>query len=104
MTKILFAGARDPFSEIETRYPSLWPAYLSAMLEKHLPSETFEFNMVNGDYKENLESFKPDIVAISSVTQNYNIAKRICKNCQGNGAACCYRGATHNCPSRMSFP
>ena len=75
MTKILFAGARNPYSEIETRYPSLWPAYLSAMLEKHLSSESFEFHMVNGDFKEDLETFRPDIVAISSVTQNYNIAR-----------------------------
>jgi radical SAM superfamily enzyme YgiQ (UPF0313 family) len=79
MTKILFAGARDPYSEIETRYPSLWPAYLAAMLEKHLPSESFEFHLVNGDYEEELKSFKPDIVAISSVTQNYNIAKEYAK-------------------------
>jgi len=85
MKRILFASARDPFSEVETRYPPLWPACLAAMLEKHLGSEAFDFHLLRGKFEDELASFNPDVVAISSVTQNFTIAKEYARAAKARG-------------------
>lgn len=79
MIKILFINAINPESEIETRYTPLGILYLSASLKKALPVGTFEVKLVNKDIEKNLQSFKPDIVGITVVSQNFNHAIRHAK-------------------------
>ncbi|MFC1461292.1 B12-binding domain-containing radical SAM protein [Verrucomicrobiota bacterium] len=74
MKRVLFINAADPVSEVENRYRPLWPGYLAAYAEKRLGSGLFEFRFMTGRLDNELDSFKPDIVAISCVSQNYNYA------------------------------
>lgn len=74
MKRILFISAINPVSEVGNRYHPLWPAYLAANVEKHLGLGVFEFRFMTNRIEDELASFKPHIVAISSVTQNYNYA------------------------------
>ena len=76
MIKILFINAINPESEIETRYTPLGILYLSASLKKSFPVDTFEIRLVNNDIEKNIKSFRPDIVGITSVSQNFNHAIR----------------------------
>ena len=76
MIKILFINAINPESEIETRYTPLGILYLSASLKKAFPVGTFEVRLVNKDIEKNLQSFRPDIVGITAVSQNFNHAIR----------------------------
>jgi anaerobic magnesium-protoporphyrin IX monomethyl ester cyclase len=73
--RILFATAADPYSEVENRYRPLWAASLAASAEEHLGSDIFEFRVAGGKFQDAVTSFKPDLVAISSVSQNFGIAK-----------------------------
>ncbi len=79
MIKILFINAINPESEIETRYTPLGILYLSASLKKAFPAGTFEIKLVNKNAKKNLKSFRPDIVGITAVSQNFNYAIRHAK-------------------------
>ena len=70
--KILFAGAVNPTSEVQNRYRPLWPAYLAAACDKHFGSESLQYRYCLANPFVELEEYKPDLFAISSVTQNYN--------------------------------
>ena len=70
--KVLFATAVDPVSEVQNRYRPLWPTYLAAMSDKELGAENVEFRYCQGDLAKELETFNPDFLAVSSVTQNFN--------------------------------
>jgi len=79
MIKILFINAINPESEIETRYTPLGILYLSASLKKAFPAGTFEIKLVNKNVEKNFKSFRPDIVGITAVSQNFNYAMRHAK-------------------------
>ncbi len=74
MIKILFINAIDPRSEIETRYTPLGILYLSASLKKAFPEGTFNVKLVNTDIEQIIQSFRPDIVGITAVSQNFGYA------------------------------
>jgi len=74
MKKILFLGAIDPFSEQEIRMQPLWPAYLAAYAEKFLGSDKLKFHFVNRQVEKQIRKIKPDLVAISSISKNYDYA------------------------------
>lgn len=74
MVSVLFVNAVDPVSEVESRYPPLWPAYLAAYAEKHIGSENLSFRLLAGDLAQELDRFRPDIVAIGSASQNFPFA------------------------------
>ena len=79
MIKLLFINAINPESEIETRYTPLGILYLSASLKKALSVGMFELKLINKDIEKNLQSFRPDIVGITAVSQNFNYAIRYAK-------------------------
>ena len=79
MIKILFINAINPESEIETRYTPLGILYLSASLKKAFPVGTFEIKLINKNVEKNFKSFRPDIVGITAVSQNFNYAIRHAK-------------------------
>jgi radical SAM superfamily enzyme YgiQ (UPF0313 family) len=72
--KFLFINAIDPSREVETKYPPLGIAYLVSNLRKHFGEEKIEFKVVDDNIEYEIRSFKPDIVGISAVSQNYNRA------------------------------
>lgn len=82
MKRILFIDAGDPYKKIQERFYPLWPSYLASYVEKHIGQ--FEFRYMSSlSIEKELKSFKPHLVAISSVSSNYNYAikySRIVKN------------------------
>jgi radical SAM superfamily enzyme YgiQ (UPF0313 family) len=79
MIKILFINAVDPRSEIETRYTPLGILYLSTSLKKAFPEGTFNIKLVNTNVEDTIKSFRPDIVGITAVSQNFNHAIQYAK-------------------------
>lgn len=72
--KLLFVNAIDFSVEVETRYPSLGLAYLASSLRMHFPSVQLLFKIIDKNFEKTLEEFKPDLICITSVTQNFGIA------------------------------
>lgn len=60
-------------------YPPLGIGYLISVLREKFGKDSIEFKVINGDLEKYIPEFKPDIVGISSVTMNYNIAKKQAK-------------------------
>ena len=74
MIKVLWINAIDPDSEVETRYPNLGIGYLCAALKQAYGNEAFSFKVVYAEIPRMLDSFQPDLVGISAVSQNYGRA------------------------------
>jgi len=76
MTKrVLFINAINPFSEVEKRYPNLGLGYLASSLRNNFGNDFFNFKIVDNNIEKEILNFKPDVVGITSVSQNYNYAK-----------------------------
>ncbi len=75
MKRVLFTHASET-EGIEDYYRPLWPAYLTAYIEKHLGKDKFEFRFVSDKLEDELESFKPHILGIGATSMSYNIVKR----------------------------
>jgi len=74
--KILFINTIDPHQDVERKYPSLGIGYLVAALRQRFGQQTFQFKIIDRKVEQEIEKFKPDLVGISSVTQNYNLASK----------------------------
>lgn len=86
--RVLFVDTKNPFSESENRLRPLWPAYLSAYVEKNSIKDRYLFRYAqHWDVKKEMRSFHPDIVAISTVTQNYNYAIKLAAVAKEAGAS-----------------
>lgn len=72
--KILFINALDPSRPIQRKFPSLGFGYLSSALRQRAPDLSFECTAVDADIGRQLDRYRPDIVGISSVTQNFSRA------------------------------
>lgn len=79
MKKILFINAIDFHKGIERLYPPLSFGYLAASLRQRFGNQAFKFKIINRDVKQEIKKFKPDLVGISSVSQNYNLAIKYAK-------------------------
>jgi radical SAM superfamily enzyme YgiQ (UPF0313 family) len=67
-------GAVDPMSADENKYPPLWPAYLAANVDKQIGPDKIDCRFMSGRIEDALKSFRPDVLAVSSVTPNYDYA------------------------------
>ncbi len=74
--KILLINAINPFIEVEQRYPNLGLGYLVSSSRKYFGKETFDFKIIDRNIENEIINFSPDLVGISSVSQNFNLAKR----------------------------
>jgi anaerobic magnesium-protoporphyrin IX monomethyl ester cyclase len=74
--KVLFTSAINPYSLAENLYEPLWPAYLTAFAEKELGAGSIDFIYDAGKIEELLQKHAPDVLAISSVTQNFKFAEQ----------------------------
>jgi radical SAM superfamily enzyme YgiQ (UPF0313 family) len=72
--KFLFINAINPAKEIETQYSPLGIGYLISSIRKHLGEDAVQFKIIQDDVEQEIRDFRPDIVGISSVSQNYNKA------------------------------
>ncbi|TFH46852.1 MAG: B12-binding domain-containing radical SAM protein, partial [ANME-2 cluster archaeon] len=72
MTELCLVNVVDPESKIEVHMPHLGLGYIAAYLREY--SHFDKIKIINGDDPEKLLSLKPDIVGISSVSQNFNRA------------------------------
>lgn len=75
MIRILFINAIDTAKEVQTRYPPIGIGYLIASLEKELGAENLAIRYIDSEVEEAIDTFKPEIVGISAVSQNFDIAK-----------------------------
>ena len=86
MIRILFINAADSLSEIENRFRPLWPAFLAGYAEKKLGANMFDFRFLTRSLSIELAKFKPHIVGISAVSQNFNYALRYASIAKKQGA------------------
>lgn len=77
--KMLFIVATDTTKKIQMFYPPLGIGCMISVLRHKFGKDAIEFKVINTDLEKNIIEFKPDIVGISSVTMNYNIAKHHAK-------------------------
>ncbi len=70
----MLINAINSAKPIEVNYPPLGLGYLAASLRARLGRDKIEFRVICDDVKGVIEDFRPDIVGISSVTQNYSRA------------------------------
>ena len=85
MKKLLFVAAVNPSSLVENRYPPLWPAFLAAYADRHLGTDQAEFHYGTGRIERLLDRHRPDLLAISSVTQNYGYAVEYAQEAKRRG-------------------
>jgi len=72
--RVLFVNAVNPYVEAQNRYPALGLGYLVSMLRREL-GERVESLLVESDVEETIREWRPHLLAISSVSQNFNLAQ-----------------------------
>ena len=72
--KILFIDAKNTSKSIETQLSSLGLGYLVSSVRQKFGPDAAEFRIVSEAVEKELDSFKPDMVGISAVSQNYGKA------------------------------
>jgi radical SAM superfamily enzyme YgiQ (UPF0313 family) len=72
--RIMFINAINPTIEMEACLPPLGLGYLVSSLRKEFGQKSIKFKIVNQEIEQEINSFKPDLVGITSVSQNYNRA------------------------------
>ena len=85
MINFLWINAINSFSEVETRYPNLGIGYLIASLKDAFGDTCFNFRVVNSDIGKELADFNPHLVGISSVSQNFGLARDYAKKAKERG-------------------
>jgi len=71
--RILFVNAVIPYVEAQNRYPALGLGYLIAMVRRAF-GDRVEPLLVEDGVEEKVRSWQPQLLAISSVSQNYKLA------------------------------
>jgi anaerobic magnesium-protoporphyrin IX monomethyl ester cyclase len=80
--KLLFINSIRE-KELESHLPPLGFGYLVSSLRNHLGNDSISCIVVNRDIEHAMKNFKPDIVGITAVSQNYSLAidyARLAKN------------------------
>ncbi len=80
---ILFINAINPFLEVQYRFPQLGLGYLAASLREHF--DDIQIRIVDRDVEKNLDEYKPKIVGITAVSQNWGYAKQYAKMAKQRG-------------------
>ena len=73
--KILLVNVINDKIEVETRYPNLGLGYLVSCVRKELGGDKFTFKIIDHNLIELTKKFKPDLIGVTCVSQNYNKAK-----------------------------
>lgn len=72
--KILFIDAKDISKPVETAFSPLGLGYLVAGLRQRFGPDAAECRIISSEIRDEINRFKPDIVGISAVSQNYGRA------------------------------
>ncbi len=91
--KVLFIDAIHPLLELERRYPSLSLGYLVSALRSEFGQDTFQFKIVYDHVAKELADFRPDVVGIRCVSQNYNWARKYAQIAKQQGLPVLIGGA-----------
>lgn len=78
-TKFLLINAIDITQSLQTSLPPLGLGYLASSLRSKYGNEAIEFKIVDRNISKEIRSFKPNIVGITCVSQNYNFAIKYAK-------------------------
>ena len=70
----LFISAVDSEKNIEVIFPSLGMAYLCSSLRARFGESAFSFKIIDKNVQHEIDTFKPDVIGISSVSQNFGKA------------------------------
>jgi radical SAM superfamily enzyme YgiQ (UPF0313 family) len=81
----LFINAVDTTSEIEIAQPHLGLGYLASSLRREFGPDRYQFKVIDRDVERGILSFKPDIVGITAVSQNYARAVRYAATAKKHG-------------------
>ncbi len=76
--KFLLVNAVYSEVPIETHHPALGFGYVASTLRKEF-RDRIVFKVINSYLTENIKEFQPDIIGITSVTKNFNVAKEYAK-------------------------
>ncbi len=72
--KFLLINAIDISKSLQTSLPPLSLGYLVSSLRSEYGNDLIDFKIIDRNVKEEIRRFKPDIVGITAVSQNYNYA------------------------------
>lgn len=72
--KFLLVSAVYSQTPIEIHHPALGFGHVASSLRKEFGDKVV-FKVINSNLVKNIKAFQPDIVGITSVTKNYNVAK-----------------------------
>lgn len=73
-SRFMFINAIDTTQKIETIHQPLGLGYLVSSLRKEFGFDHITFKIIDGNIEQEINKFKPDIIGITSVSQNYNRA------------------------------
>jgi len=84
--KILFISTYDYEQSMKLyKYPPLGLGYIVSFLRRNMGQSNVECKIVDYDIEKYLDSFGPDIVGISTISQNFNIAKNYARIAKEKG-------------------
>jgi len=83
--RFLFINTVDKTRPTQVSLPPLGLGYLISSLRKKFSKDLIEFKIINSNIKREIKKFKPDIVGITSVSQNYNLATKYAKTIKKYG-------------------
>ncbi len=81
--KLLFVNTVDVNTPVEVMFPPLGLAYIASYLRTKLPGT--EIKIVYHNLEQEIKDFKPDLLAISSVSQNFNAAAQHARTAKAYG-------------------
>ncbi len=78
--RVLLVNSVNIKKRLETIFPHLGLSYIASNLRRDIPS--INIRIVDRDLEKHIRLFKPDIVGVSSVSQDYDIARRHARLCK----------------------
>ncbi len=99
--KMLFVSTVDVGNPVEVMFPPLGLAYIASYLRNRLPGA--DIRIIYDRVEQEIREFNPDILAISSVSQNFHAAKQYAKTGKAYGLPVIVGGAhITSIPSTMT--
>lgn len=90
--RVLFYNAVNANVETETRYPHLGFAYIAAFARKTIQDRPLQFLIDDRHFEKHLSEFKPDLIGISAVSQNFTLACTYAQKAAAMGIPCIFGG------------
>ncbi|MCG2686164.1 cobalamin B12-binding domain-containing protein, partial [Candidatus Parcubacteria bacterium] len=72
--KILLIDAINKERSLESALPPLGLGYLASSLRQAFGSDSVELKIIDENIDQTIKQFKPQVVGLTAVSQNYNLA------------------------------